>query len=239
MPKGILGGPRPFVSTHVVIDPETLEGRIERRGPFGVRRVFAMPNPEVPDQRVDECISSRAGINFAVNWFNQQHPENLQIEDPRELPRKVPEDSPLKFSRNELIGIAEDWCRGMLESTSFETTDQDAPEGVEAFKRTAERRLGLDEGALEGRSREEIEPLFAMSEEEIIREFGGSVTPKTGTIATESRELSEFTDGETVPNGGAEETDVEDLSPEERVRRGLTGDLTEEEIEELLGGDGN
>lgn len=124
MPKGPIGGPRPFTEHTFKIDPRTFELEVVKKGPFGVRRPFARDNPEVPPERVAECITSQGGKNFAVKVHNFRNGDDA--EDFEDL--SVPD-------RRASLENAAKWCEGILEATSKE--DKSVEEVIRDFTEVA------------------------------------------------------------------------------------------------------
>lgn len=110
MPKGPLGGPRPFAEYRILIDPHEAEIFLLKVGPLGVARPFAKDNPPISEDRVAECVISESGRKFGAGVVSDGQVSNIS-----ELP--PPE-------RKEALELAEKWCRGTLEATAMEELEE-------------------------------------------------------------------------------------------------------------------
>lgn len=107
MIKGPLGVPRPLAVDQLEINFK--EEKIEYiiRGPLGVKRRFAKPNPGVTDEEVAICMRGRSANNF-IQGIIENSP--------------IPPSSPQEAQQ-----WMEDYCRGTLESLKAEAREQVIP----------------------------------------------------------------------------------------------------------------
>ena len=128
MPKGRLGGPRPFSEYRLLIDPHEATIHLFVVGPLGGPRPFARFNPPVSEERIRECIVSDAGESFGAGVISQGATTN--IED-------LPPDA-----RRDALEVTEKWCRGLLEASAVEgASDEEIEEEFENVKDA----LGVEE----------------------------------------------------------------------------------------------
>lgn len=106
MPKGPLGGPRPFSQYRLIVNPHEPSIHLVKVGPLGGPRPLAKNNPPVTQGRIDECVLSEAGQSFGAGFVSQGATTNIQ-----DLPPQARQDA---------LEIAEKWCEGILEATAME-----------------------------------------------------------------------------------------------------------------------
>lgn len=125
MAKGPLGAPRPLARDQLEINFKDEEIEYVIRGPLGVKRRFAKPNPGVTDEEVAICMRGESANNF-IQGIIEDAP--FQPSSPREAQRWM-----------------EDYCRGTLESLKAEANQQVIPlppDMEEAYERAIEE--GID-----------------------------------------------------------------------------------------------
>lgn len=133
MPKGPIGGPRPFSEYRLIIDPHEGEVKLLKVGPFGGPRPLAKTNPPVSESRIRECALSEAGRSFGAGVVTRGQTTNVS-----ELPPP---------QRREALELAETWCEGILEATAMEdSSEADVNEVFESVKED----LGVDSIEVEG-----------------------------------------------------------------------------------------
>lgn len=124
MPKGPLGGPRPFSQYRIIVDPHEPAVYLIRVGPLGGPRPLAKNNPPVTQERIDECVLSDAGQSFGAGFVSGGATTDVQ-----DLPPQA---------RVDALEMAEKWCRGILEATAMEEQDF---EFIQAERQQVEEEL--------------------------------------------------------------------------------------------------
>lgn len=125
---------RPFAKHQIVFDPEAMKLYFVNTGPFGGPRPFTKINPEVDEERVQECVISDAGRAFGVGSVSQGNVTEIS-----DLP---PDQQLVALNR------AEKWCEGILEKTSRE--DMTEEEVTQRFNEVV--------GRLTAEAQEQAEP---------------------------------------------------------------------------------
>lgn len=122
MPKGPLGGPRPFSSYRIIINPHKQDVYLVKVGPLGGPRPLAKDNPPVSDEEVAECMLSDAGKRFGAGVVTNGQTTNVEELSPE--------------ARKRALELAEKWCRGTKESQAVK--DIEEGEAIPALSRVRE-----------------------------------------------------------------------------------------------------
>jgi len=131
MPKGPLGGPRPFSEYRLIIDPQRATVDLFKVGPLGGPRPFAKNNPPITDEEIRECVVSDTGRAFGAGVVSEGATTNLEDLSPE--------------GAKEALEITEKYCTGVLEGVALE----DAERG-EALEELAQLSQAIEQELPEG-----------------------------------------------------------------------------------------
>lgn len=123
MPKGPLGGPRPFSEYRILIDPQEMTVSVLKVGPFGGPRPLAKWNPPVTDEEVAECMMSETGNAFGAGFVTGGDADEFEDLSPQQA--------------KEALETTEAFCRGTLEGMALE--EEERGFGIAELEQTVEQ----------------------------------------------------------------------------------------------------